>query len=79
LYSKYFAFLIKTEYFTVVTGASSGIGKYYAIELAKRRMNVILISKNLEKLKKVEEEISKKYTLRARLFLLFNLFYRERI
>ncbi|XP_059481949.1 inactive hydroxysteroid dehydrogenase-like protein 1 [Neocloeon triangulifer] len=41
----------------VITGASSGIGKYYALELAKKGMNVVLISKNLEKLKKVEEEI----------------------
>ncbi|XP_043914907.1 testosterone 17-beta-dehydrogenase 3 [Protopterus annectens] len=41
----------------VVTGGSDGIGKAYALELAKRGLNIILISRTLEKLKNVAAEI----------------------
>lgn len=42
----------------MITGASSGIGKYYAIELARKGLNLVLISKNAVKLEKVDDEIS---------------------
>ncbi|XP_063305525.1 very-long-chain 3-oxoacyl-CoA reductase-like [Pelobates fuscus] len=45
----------------VVTGASDGIGKSYARELAKRGHDVVLISRTLEKLKNVASEIEQKY------------------
>ncbi|XP_043933014.1 very-long-chain 3-oxoacyl-CoA reductase-like [Protopterus annectens] len=45
----------------VVTGATGGIGKAYANELAKRGLNVVLISRSLEKLKQVATEIEEKY------------------
>ncbi|XP_073510593.1 very-long-chain 3-oxoacyl-CoA reductase-B-like isoform X1 [Phyllobates terribilis] len=41
----------------VVTGATDGIGKAYAEELAKRGFDVVLISRTLEKLKNVAKEI----------------------
>ncbi|KAG5327874.1 HSDL1 protein, partial [Pseudoatta argentina] len=41
----------------VVTGSTDGIGKAYAKELAARNMNLILISRNLEKLKRTKDEI----------------------
>jgi len=41
----------------VVTGATDGIGKGYAKQLAKRGLNVVLISRNAEKLQAVAEEI----------------------
>ncbi|XP_050445244.1 inactive hydroxysteroid dehydrogenase-like protein 1 isoform X3 [Cataglyphis hispanica] len=41
----------------VVTGSTDGIGKAYAKELAIRNMNLILISRNLEKLESTKEEI----------------------
>ncbi|XP_068130066.1 very-long-chain 3-oxoacyl-CoA reductase-B-like [Hyperolius riggenbachi] len=41
----------------VVTGATDGIGKSYAHELAKRGFNVVILSRTLEKLQKVAEEI----------------------
>lgn len=44
---------------TVVTGSTDGIGKEYAKELAKRGMNVMLVSRTLDKLKKVSAEIGK--------------------
>ncbi|XP_058802267.1 hydroxysteroid dehydrogenase-like protein 1 [Phymastichus coffea] len=41
----------------VVTGSTDGVGKEYAKELAKRNVNIVLISRTLEKLKKVKTEI----------------------
>ena len=43
----------------LVTGASSGIGKYLSIELAKNDFEVILSSRNLEKLKNTADQIEK--------------------
>ncbi|XP_063770860.1 17-beta-hydroxysteroid dehydrogenase type 3 [Pseudophryne corroboree] len=41
----------------VVTGAGDGIGKAYSIELANRGMNIVMISRTLEKMQKVALEI----------------------
>ncbi|XP_047987316.1 inactive hydroxysteroid dehydrogenase-like protein 1 isoform X2 [Leguminivora glycinivorella] len=40
-----------------VTGCTDGIGKYYSFELAKRGLNIVLISRNPEKLHAVAKEI----------------------
>ena len=45
----------------VVTGASEGIGKSYAVELARRGLNIVLMSRSREKLQKVADEIQEKY------------------
>jgi len=45
----------------LVTGASQGIGKCIAIELARRGLNVILLARSAEKLRAAEQEISKKF------------------
>jgi len=44
----------------LVTGSTDGIGRAYAIELAKRGLNVILISRTKEKLEQVAKEIQTK-------------------
>ncbi|XP_063313254.1 17-beta-hydroxysteroid dehydrogenase type 3 [Pelobates fuscus] len=41
----------------VVTGAGDGIGKAYSIELAKRGMNIVMISRTVEKMNTVAMEI----------------------
>ncbi|XP_066943906.1 inactive hydroxysteroid dehydrogenase-like protein 1 isoform X2 [Macrobrachium rosenbergii] len=41
----------------VVTGSTDGIGKEYARQLAKNGMNIVLISRTMEKLQKVSAEI----------------------
>ncbi|XP_019372885.1 PREDICTED: testosterone 17-beta-dehydrogenase 3 [Gavialis gangeticus] len=41
----------------VITGAGDGIGKAYCFELARRGLNIAMISRTLEKLQKVATEI----------------------
>ncbi|XP_075289561.1 inactive hydroxysteroid dehydrogenase-like protein 1 isoform X2 [Opisthocomus hoazin] len=45
----------------VVTGSTDGIGKAYAEELAKRGVNIILISRSKEKLEAVSRSIAETY------------------
>ncbi|XP_075433021.1 inactive hydroxysteroid dehydrogenase-like protein 1 [Ascaphus truei] len=49
----------------VVTGATDGIGKAYAEELASRGVNIILISRNREKLQRVSDAIAGTYGVRT--------------
>jgi len=44
----------------VVTGATDGIGKQYAIELAKRGMNICLIARSETKLIEIANDVGKK-------------------
>lgn len=41
----------------MITGSTDGIGKSYATELARRGINLILVSRNWEKLSKTQKEI----------------------
>mmetsp|Transcript_6842 Transcript_6842/g.6772 ORF Transcript_6842/g.6772 Transcript_6842/m.6772 type:complete len:347 (-) Transcript_6842:74-1114(-) len=50
----------------VVTGASDGIGKEYAFQLASRGLNVVLISRTLSKLELIATEIETKYKVNAK-------------
>ncbi|EAT41919.1 AAEL006496-PA [Aedes aegypti] len=50
----------------VVTGATDGIGKCYAEELARKGLKVMLISRSESKLIKVADEISQKYGVETR-------------
>ncbi|XP_062372184.1 17-beta-hydroxysteroid dehydrogenase type 3 [Sardina pilchardus] len=43
----------------VITGGSDGIGKAYALELAQRGMNVVIVSRSVEKLNNAAEEIGR--------------------
>lgn len=45
---------------TVITGATDGIGKEFALQLAKKKFNVFLISRTASKLEAVAEEIGKR-------------------
>ncbi|XP_042859279.1 inactive hydroxysteroid dehydrogenase-like protein 1 [Penaeus japonicus] len=45
----------------VVTGSTDGIGESYAKELAKKGMNILLVSRNMEKLQRVAREIRSQY------------------
>ena len=45
----------------VITGASDGIGKEYAFQLAKKGFNIVLVSRTQSKLETVASEIQSKY------------------
>ncbi|XP_053416635.1 17-beta-hydroxysteroid dehydrogenase type 3 [Nycticebus coucang] len=50
-------FLQSMGQWAVITGAGDGIGKAYSFELAKHGINVVLISRTLEKLQAIATEI----------------------
>ncbi|CAD5218018.1 unnamed protein product [Bursaphelenchus xylophilus] len=52
--------LAKTDW-AAVTGATGGIGKGYAFELAKKGFNLILIARNPQKLEVVKQELKEQY------------------
>ncbi|XP_033092539.1 testosterone 17-beta-dehydrogenase 3 isoform X2 [Trachypithecus francoisi] len=52
-------FLRSMGQWAVITGAGDGIGKAYSFELAKRGLNVVLISRTLEKLEAIATEIER--------------------
>ncbi|KAF9971666.1 hypothetical protein BGZ73_005297 [Actinomortierella ambigua] len=52
----------------VVTGATDGIGKEFASQLASKKLNVVLVSRTIEKLKAVAEEIEQKYGVETKVF-----------
>ena len=45
----------------IVTGASSGLGKYISIQLSKKKVKVIGISRNKKKLEAIKKNIGSKY------------------
>merc|ERR1719499_2521498 len=49
--------LSKLGDWSVVTGATSGIGKGIALELARKGQNVVLVSRNMDKLQAVKKEV----------------------
>ncbi|XP_028277618.1 hydroxysteroid (20-beta) dehydrogenase 2 isoform X2 [Parambassis ranga] len=51
----------------VVTGATSGIGKAYASELARRGLDVVLVSRSEEKLRMLAKEIKEEYGRKTRI------------
>ncbi|KAI1334485.1 3-ketoacyl-CoA reductase [Xylariaceae sp. FL0016] len=46
----------------VVTGASDGLGKEYAAQLAKKGFNLVLVSRTLSKLESLAQELETKHT-----------------
>ncbi|XP_072216218.1 17-beta-hydroxysteroid dehydrogenase type 3 [Excalfactoria chinensis] len=51
------AFFRSLGEWAVVTGAGDGLGKAYSFELARRGLNIVMISRTLEKLQRVAKEI----------------------
>jgi NADP-dependent 3-hydroxy acid dehydrogenase YdfG len=56
-----------TEYLSVVTGATDGIGKEYARQLAWKGFNVFLVSRSQERLNSTAAEISAQFFSLSRL------------
>ena len=55
----------KSEVYTVITGASSGLGKSLAIESAKKGRNLILVALPYESVSRVAYELEKIYKIKA--------------
>src|ERR1051326_1519161 len=51
--------------FALITGASKGIGKAIAAELAKRKINVLLVAQSENELKAVKENLEKEYKVHS--------------
>jgi 17beta-estradiol 17-dehydrogenase / very-long-chain 3-oxoacyl-CoA reductase len=50
----------------VITGATDGIGKGFAKELASKGINIVLVSRTLSKLQDVAKELEEKYKVKTR-------------
>ncbi|XP_059470608.1 inactive hydroxysteroid dehydrogenase-like protein 1 [Neocloeon triangulifer] len=53
----------------VVTGSTDGIGRAYAEELAKRGINLVLVSRSIEKLSAVAAQLGAKYNVLVRIIV----------
>jgi short-subunit dehydrogenase len=51
--------------YTLITGASEGIGKVFAEAFAKRGDNLILVARTRSKLEQISQELSRKYKIDA--------------
>ncbi|KZC03847.1 PREDICTED: very-long-chain 3-oxoacyl-CoA reductase-B-like [Dufourea novaeangliae] len=58
--------LITQGRWAVVTGGTSGIGKAYAEQLARKGLDIVLISRSLTKLEEVAAEIKQRYSVKVR-------------
>ncbi|KAL1463008.1 hypothetical protein WDU94_014801 [Cyamophila willieti] len=60
---------LKARYgnWAVVTGCTDGIGQAYAHELAKQGINIVLISRTMQKLKDTANEIESQYGVETRI------------
>ena len=54
----------------VVTGCTDGIGKAYVKEIARQGINVVLISRNQEKLNNLSEEIRAQFRVNTRIIVI---------
>jgi len=59
---------MKTEKYTLITGASTGLGKQFAFECAKLGRNLILTALSDEGIKKLGEEISIEFGVKVQTF-----------
>jgi 17beta-estradiol 17-dehydrogenase / very-long-chain 3-oxoacyl-CoA reductase len=50
----------------IVTGCTDGIGKAYAEKLAKRGLNIVLISRSLDKLQEQAKHLKEKYSVETK-------------
>jgi short-subunit dehydrogenase len=51
--------------YALITGGSKGIGKAIAIELAKQKINVLLVSRSAQQLQEVTQSIKESYSVQA--------------
>ncbi|KAF9357971.1 hypothetical protein BGX34_009128 [Mortierella sp. NVP85] len=52
----------------VITGATDGIGKEFALQLASKKLNIVLVSRTESKLKAFAEELEKHYNVETKYY-----------
>jgi len=62
-------FIEKYGSWALITGASTGIGKQYAKQLASKGLNIVLVARNKEKLLLVEKEILADYQVNVKVIV----------
>ena len=58
--------LIISSFWVVITGATDGIGKEFAVQLAKKGFNILLVSRSKDKLDSAASEIGVYFLFRPR-------------
>ena len=56
------------EKYTVITGASSGIGLEIAKILASKNYNLILVARNFDRLQSIKNDLESKYSIKVKIF-----------
>ena len=59
-------FTEKYGHWALITGASSGIGREFALQLAALGLNVVIAARRVERLSELSIEISNKYNVEVR-------------
>ncbi len=54
--------------YALVTGASRGLGKYFARALAARKRNLVLVARSKEKLELLASELRRDYAIEVETF-----------
>ena len=60
--------IIRTDFsrpLAVVTGASAGLGKIFAQQLAERGFDLLLVARDAERLRALADEVSLQYAVHA--------------
>lgn len=52
---------MKNSHYTLITGASAGIGEAFAKECARRKFNLVLVARNIQKLEELASQIRKDF------------------
>jgi short-subunit dehydrogenase len=60
------AFKKKYGSYALITGASAGIGKAFATELAQRGLNLVLVARNLDKLETLSRQLKEQFRVEVK-------------
>lgn len=59
---------MNNENYTLITGASSGIGKECAVQLAREGKNLILIARRIERLEAIKSELENDHAIKVKIY-----------